>query len=245
MSIKKWLWAAAILLLLPAASGCGHKPQPQAGPVAAPIVNLSGRLKIAAPVSAQALSEQLANGFEKLYPNVAISVISGNAGSGIRAVQAGDAEIGAVTRALNGQEQSSVKATLIAMDGVVIIVHPSNKVGGLTLDQAKAIFDGRITNWQDVGGSNSAIDLFTRERRGSRSMIQDQVMGSDQISPQAGVQTSTESIRDSVAGDPGAIGYISLSDLDQSVKPLPSRAYSRACRPYPMAVMRSPVRFTT
>ena len=107
----------------------------------------------------------MANAFEKLYPNVKISVVSGNAGSGIRAVQTGGADIGAVTRALTAQEQSTVKATLIAMDGVVIIVHPSNGVAGLTLDQAKGIFDGQITNWQDVGGSNSAIDLFTRERR--------------------------------------------------------------------------------
>ncbi len=227
MSSKKWLGTAAVLLLLlAAASGCSHKAGPQAASsvvssAAAPIDNLSGTLKIAAPISAQALSAQLADAFEKLHPHVTISVVSGPAVSGTREIQNGTADIGAVTRELTGQEKSTVTATLIAMDGVVIIVHPSNGVAGLTLDQAKGIFDGQITNWQDVGGSNSVIDLFTRERgAGARSMIQDKVMGSDQISPEAGVQTSTEAIRDTVAGDPAAIGYISLDDLDQSVKAL-------------------------
>jgi phosphate transport system substrate-binding protein len=220
---KKWLGTVAVsLLLLAAVAGCGHKAGPQAASSAvAPIDNLSGALKIAAPVSAQALSAQLADAFEKLHPQVKISVASGPAVSGIREIQTGTADIGAVTRALTDQEQSTVKATLIAMDGVVIIVHPSNGVTGLTLDQAKGIFDGRITNWQNVGGSNSTIDLFTRERgAGTRSMIQDKVMGSDKISPGAGIQTSTEGIRDAVAGDNGAIGYISLGELDQSVKAL-------------------------
>lgn len=231
MSRKKWPVAVtALLLLLVVAAGCSHKAAPQAAqsvvvapPVAtaASIGNLSGALKIAAPVSAQALSTQLTDAFEQLEPQVKISVVSGPAVSGIREVEAGTADIGAVTRVLTAQEQSTVKATLVAMDGVVVIVHPSNGVTGLTIDQAKGIFDGRITNWQAVGGSNSAIDLFTRERgAGARSMIQDKIMGSEQISPTAGMQTSTASIRDAVAGDPGAIGFISLGELDQSVKAL-------------------------
>jgi phosphate transport system substrate-binding protein len=184
-------------------------------------VSLSGNLKIAGSTSIQPLSTQLANAFMQKYPNVKVTVVGGSTSSGLEFAQNGSADIGAVSRVLTAAEMSTYKNYLIALEGVVIIVNPSNKVASLTMDQARQIFDGQITNWQDVGGGNATINLFIRERGASaRAVFQDILMGSDSFSPSAGIQTSTEAIGDSVAGDPDAIGFISLGDLDQSVKAL-------------------------
>ncbi len=232
----KWLGAAIgavvmLLLVVVVIAGCRSKvpaAQPQtpttagttATPTAAP-VSLSGNLKIAGSTSIQPLSTQLANAFMQKYPNVKVTVVGGSTGSGLEFAQNGSADIGAVSRVLTAAEMSTYKNYLIAMEGVVIIVNPSNKMASLTMDQARQIFDGQITNWQDVGGGNATINLFIRERGASaRAVFQDILMGSDSFSTSAGIQTSTEAIRDSVAGDPDAIGFISMGDLDQSVKAL-------------------------
>jgi phosphate transport system substrate-binding protein len=189
---------------------------------AAPLVdNLSGDLKIAGSTSMQPLSTQLASAFMKKHPNVKITVVGGSTGSGLGFAQDGSADIGAVSRVLTAAEMSAYRNYVIAMEGVVIIANPSNKVASLTMDQARQIFDGQIVNWQDVGGGNATIDLFTRERgAGARAVFQDILMRKDSFSTSAGIQTSTEAMRSTVAGDPNAIGFISLGDLDQSVRAL-------------------------
>lgn len=223
----KWLGAVIVLLLvLGMIAGCKPKAVQQAQPQApiattAPVDNLSGKLKIAGSTSVQALSTQLAGAFMKKHPRVEIDVVGGSLNSGIKAVQDGAADIGAVPRMLTSQEMSTFKNYVIALEGVVIIVHPSNRVSSLTPDQARQVFAGQITNWQGVGGSGAVINLFTRERgSGTRSVLQDIIMNKDKISTNAGIQNSTENIRSSVAGDPTAIGYISLGDLNQAVKAL-------------------------
>ncbi len=238
MSRKKWLGAAigvgcVLLLMVVIIAGCrpnAPSAQPQAPltpatpattAVSPAVDNLSGNLKIAGSTSMQPLSTELANAFMQKYPNVKVTVVGGSTDSGLKFAQDGTADIGAVSRVLTAAEMSTYKNYLIAMEGVVIIVHPSNKVAALTMDQARQIFDGQITNWQDVGGSSGTIDVYTRERgAGNRAVFQDILMGNDQFSTGAGIQTSAEAMRSSVAVDPNAIGFISLGDLDQSVKAL-------------------------
>ncbi len=229
----KWLGVAVVaLLVLGMAAGCRPKAAQQAqtaqqaqsqAPIstAAPVDTLSGTLKIGGSTSVQALNTELAGAFMKKHPGVKVQVVGGSLDSGITAVQKGTADIGAVPRVLTAQEMSAFKNYVIALEGVVIIVNPANGVSGLTMDQARQVFDGQITNWQAVGGGAAAIDLFTRERgSGTRSILQGIVMGQDKISSTAGIQNSTEAIRAAVAGDHGGIGYISLGDLNSSVKAL-------------------------
>jgi len=223
----KWLGiVVVVLLVLVMAAGCRPKAAQQAqseAPASAttPVDTLSGPLKIGGSTSVQALNTELADAFMKKHPAVKIQVVGGSLNSGINAVQNGTADIGAVPRVLTAQEMSACKNYVIALEGVIIIVNPANRVSGLTLDQARQIFDGQITNWQAVGGGAANIDLFTRERgSGARSILQDVVMGQDKISSNAGIQNTTEAIRAAVAQDPAAIGYISLGDLNNSVKAL-------------------------
>lgn len=189
---------------------------------ALPVVdNLSGNLKIAGSTSIQPLSTQLATAFMQKHPNVKVTVAGGSTDSGLQFAQDGSADIGAVSRVLTAAEMSTYQNYVIAMEGVVVIVHPSNKVASLTMDQAQQIFGGQITNWQDVGGSNGTIDLYTRERgAGNRAVFQDILMRNDSFSSSAGIQTSAEAMRSSVAVDANAIGFVSLGDLDKTVKAL-------------------------
>ena len=208
---------------------------------AAPPVSLSGNLKIAGSTSIQPLSTQLANAFMQKYPNVKVTVVGGSTGSGLEFAQNGSADIGAVSRVLTAAEMSTYKNYLIAMEGVVIIVNPSNKVASLTMDQARQIFDGQITNWQDVGGGNATIDLFIRERGASaRAVFQDILMSSDSFSTSAGIQTSTEAYATPSPVIPTPSGSFPWAIWISQSRRSPSRASSRACRPCSTAPTRSP-----
>jgi phosphate transport system substrate-binding protein len=114
-----------------------------------------------------------------------------------------------------------VTETVIARDAIAVVVHPSNTVTNLTRTQIKDIYAGTITNWSAVGGPNKTINVVSREEgSGTRGAFQEIVMGSAQITAKAILQNSTGAVRTTVAGDPDAIGYISLGSLEASVKAL-------------------------
>jgi len=207
----------AALLVLGMLAGCnraGKAPQGTSG--------LSGTIVIAGSTSVQPLSEELAAAFREKHPDVDISVAGGGSSAGIKAAQEGTAYIGASSRELKPDEKGTVFETLIAKDGIAVVVHPGNAVDALSLDQVRKIFAGEITNWKDVGGSDAAINVYTREEgSGTRGAFEEIVMGEDtKISSKAGVQNSTGAVRTAVAGDPNGIGYISLGSVNKAVKAL-------------------------
>lgn len=208
------------LLLVGAVAGCsdsGQKPTEGKGPS-----ELKGTITIAGSTSVQPLSEELARAFKEKHPQVDINIAGGGSGAGIKAAQEGTAEIGASSRDLKPDEEGTLNKTIIAKDGIAIVVHPKNSVNELTVEQTRKIFAGEITNWEDVGGKSAAINLFTREEgSGTRDAFQEMVMGKDtKISGNASVLNATGALRTAVAGDINGIGYISLGSLDKSVKAL-------------------------
>lgn len=207
------------LMALGAVAGCaGEKERSGSGQAGS---GLRGSLSIAGSTSMQPLSEELAVAFMKKNPDVTVNVAGGGSSAGIKAAQEGTADIGASSRELKPEEKGTVEETVIAKDGIAIIVHSSNQVAELTSDQVRKIFAGEITNWKDVGGRNAAINLFTREDgSGTRGAFEEIVMQDKKISVKAGVQNSTGAIRTAVAGDENGIGYISLGALNDSVKAL-------------------------
>jgi len=105
----------------------------------------------------------------------------------------------------------------IALDGLVIIVHPNNPVQTLTSAEVQAIFNGRLTNWQSVGGADQEIVLLSREQgSGLRTLLRQQIMAEQRISPNALLQTGNEAILTAVANNPAAIGYSSMSSASQA-----------------------------
>lgn len=176
-------------------------------------------INISGSTSVQPISEVLAQAYMDKNQAVKIFVQGGGSSAGIKAVQEGAADIGCSSRDLKPEEKNLVE-TVIAKDGIAIVINPANKVQNLTLAQIKGIYDGTIVNWKEVGGDDQAIDVVTREEgSGTRGAFEELVMGKEtKIKASAIVQNSTGAIRTTVAGNPKAVGYVSLTSLNESVK---------------------------
>ena len=106
-----------------------------------------------------------------------------------------------------------------AKDGLAILVHPDNPINNLTLEQVRDIYSGKTDNWSLLNGLKSKIHVFTREEgSGTRSSFESLVMGKTEIMARAMVQDSNGVVRQLVADDPNAIGFISLGLVDKTVK---------------------------
>jgi len=186
--------------------------------------NLSGRIMIAGSTSVQPLADELAKYFMQQYPKVSIEVQGGGSSVGIKSAIQGIVDIGTSSRELKSDEskQLSLKGwqeLKIADDGIAVIVHKSNPVSNLTIDQIRDIFSGKIKNWKEVGGKDAKIIVVTREEgSGTRGAFEEIVMGKAKITDSAIVQPSTGAVKTTVSQDENAIGYISLGVLDSTVK---------------------------
>ncbi len=177
-------------------------------------------ITVAGSTSVQPVSELLAEAFMDANSGITVNVQGGGSTAGVRAADDGAADIGAASRNLKEEEQHLTEY-VIAIDGIAIVVHPSNPLTELTLDQVRMIFTHQITEWSAVGGSNGNIIAVTREEgSGTRGAFEEIVIGDDAISPDAIVQNSTGACKTTVAGDPNAISYISVAALDDTVTPI-------------------------
>ena len=186
---------------------------------------------IAGSTSVQPFAEVLAQDYMASHPGISIDIQGGGSAAGIMATQSGTTDIGMSSRNLQGSE-TTLWSIEIARDGIAIIINPKNPIMNLTLQQVADIYDGKTTNWDQIGGKKGDIDVFTREDgSGTRSSFESLVMGKNQIMARAMVENSNGAIRQLVADDPGAVGYISLGLVDSTVKALdlggivPSRAH--------------------
>jgi len=161
----------------------------------------------------------LAEAFALLHPNVAVDIQGGGSTAGITAAGAGTASIGMSSRPLR-ESELYLWHEEIAKDGLAIIVHPSNPLENLTLDQIRGIYTYQITNWSEVGGTDNKIHVITREEgSGTRGAFEELVLlPGMRITPRAIVQDSNGSVRQLVLGDPNSIGFISLGLVNNDVK---------------------------
>jgi phosphate transport system substrate-binding protein len=117
------------------------------------------------------------------------------------------------------QDEKTLYAVTVARDAIAIIVHPVNPIKTLSLDQIRNVFSGTIKNWKELGGPNHPIDVVTREEgSGTRESFQKFVMGKEDISLGALVQDSNGAVRQVIASDRNAIGYISLGLVNDQVR---------------------------
>jgi len=187
---------------------------------------LNARLNVAGSTTVAPIVEEAARRFSELYPGFRISVAAIGSGPGIKAVGSGEVDIGMASRDLKEEEFErwpDLKPFRIAMDSIAIVVHPSNPVNELTLEQVAKIFAGEIRNWKEVGGPDKPIHVITREKgSGTRDCFEHAVMKpfGKEVSAEAMVQQGNPKVRAAVANDPLSIGYISLGFVDETVKPL-------------------------
>jgi len=206
-----------------AAAGCGG-PQvgaPQEGGKDGS-TGLSGTIQIAGSTSVQPLSEELAQAFMSKHPQVKVNVAGGGSGAGVKSAQQGTADIGAASRNLKPGEKGTVKVTTIAYDGIAVVVHPSNPVSEIKMEDIPKIWGGEITNWKDLGGKDAPITVYSREEgSGTRGAFTEIAIGETvEVIPHAIIQNSNGAMRTAVSGDPNGIGYISFGYLNDEVKAL-------------------------
>ena len=151
------------------------------------------------------------------HPEFVIDVQGGGSTAGIQAVVNNTVNIGMSSRDLSDKEKT-LNTITICHDGIAMIVHPQNSVRSLTLQQIRDIFNRRIKNWRELGGVDRRIDAVTREEgSGTRSAFEELVMKGKAIDDSIMVQDSNGSVKEVVATDPYAMGYISLGLVDQKV----------------------------
>jgi phosphate transport system substrate-binding protein len=177
-------------------------------------------LTIAGSTSVQPFAEKLAEVYMQHQPGLLINVQGGGSSAGIMAVQQRAADIGASSRELNESEKN-LHELVIAWDGIAIIVNPACKLDDLSLIDLHQIFEGKLTNWKALGLAPHGIHVITREEgSGTRTAFEELVMKKTEITPQALVQDSNGAVREIVANDPHAIGFISCGLINQQVKAL-------------------------
>jgi phosphate transport system substrate-binding protein len=174
-----------------------------------------------------------AEAYMKLFPQVRISVTGGGSGTGIAAMINGTVDIANASRAMTAEETTAAEANgitpvefVVARDAIAVVVHPSNPVSGLTLQQISDIYTHKITNWRQVGGEDRPIVLLSRESNsGTYVYFLENVvrMGDSQsdllFSPDTLLMPSSEGISVEVRQNPNAIGYDGLGYVtpDQKV----------------------------
>lgn len=176
----------------------------------------SERIDIAGSTSVQPLGEQLVEKYSQTHPELKINVQGGGSGMGIRSTSQGIADIGMSSKELNDEERENIEIIEIGKEGIVVGVHNDNKIDDLSIEELKKIFSGEITNWKELGGDDEEIHVITREDgSGTRSAFESIVMGENKIKQDAIVQSSTESVKQTVASDKAAIGYMSLAHMSE------------------------------
>ncbi len=138
--------------------------------------------------------------------------------AGIQAVSEGRCDIGLSSRELNNEEKESLDGTIIAIDGIGIVVNPNNPINDLSLAQVKDIYTGAIDNWKDIGGTDAPIVCIGREAAsGTRDGFEEVTDTKDKCKYNQEL-TSTGDVVQTVAGNPNAIGYASIASANDSVK---------------------------
>ncbi|MGZ7044620.1 MAG: substrate-binding domain-containing protein, partial [Methanobacterium sp.] len=180
-------------------------------------------INVAGSTSVQPVAEKLAQAYMQKNPGVKINVQGGGTSVGIKSAQDGTAQIGTASSKPSANDSQGLVQTQIAKDGIVVVVNNANSLSDLTINQARDIFGGNVTQWTQVSSASGGnIDVITREDgSGTRDGFQSIVMGGKNGTPilkTAVVQSSTEAIAQAVKGDPNAVGYISLASVNGDVK---------------------------
>lgn len=186
--------------------------------------SLSGSLNLTGSTSMADVSNALAEKFKEKNPDVQISVGGNGSGEAPAAVDGGTAQIGLLSRDVKDSENpDNYDIYTIGLDGIAIIVNPENGVSELTVEQVGKIYTGEITNWSELGGADLPIVPGGREAAsGTRSAFEEIVkVGGEDVKDRckyANEYNSTGALKQAVASNPGAIGYVSLSSVDETVK---------------------------
>ena len=200
--------ALAAILVLAALAGCSKE-------------TVGGTVSTDGSTSMEKVIGALGEAFEQDNEGVSFTYNPTGSGSGITAVSEGRCDIGLASRALSDDEEASgLTGTVLALDGIAIIVNPENPVSDLSLETVAKIYRGEITNWKEVGGNDAEIVLIGREAGSGTRDGFESVTDTEDACRYRQELTSTGDVVTAVSQNPNAIGYASLASVKDSVKAL-------------------------
>lgn len=188
----------------------------------------SSTIEITGSTTIYPILKTAAESFMNLHPNIRITVEGTGSSVGVSGILEGRVDIGAASREIKQKEldraaELNVKpyATVIAMDGIAVVVHPGNPVNALSLDQIHKIYTGDITNWSQVGGENKPIHVVSRDdASGTFEVFHKIVMGDDELFYGALIVASNAAVVEVVQQSDDAIGFVGVGYLNATLKPL-------------------------
>lgn len=196
----------AAMLMVSVLAGCGSK-------------KLTGTVTTDGSTSMEKVIGALGEAFESGSSGITFTYNPTGSGTGITAAAEGRCDIGLSSRSLKDEEKAKgLKETVLAYDGIAVIVNPENPVSDLTAEQIASIFTGKITNWSEIGGFESPIVLIGREAGSGTRDGFETITGTQDACQYRQELTSTGDVITTVAGNPAAIGYASLASVKDGVK---------------------------
>ena len=228
MKIRKILAVSTAVMAMMAVTGCSNATEET---TAAETVKetkavteetaasgLSGSISMSGSTSMEKLANAICESFMEKHPDVSVTVEFTGSSAGVESVLSGKCDIGNSSRNLKGEEiEAGAVENVVAIDGIAVALDKNNKVTDLTKDQLAAIYTGEIKNWEDLGGQKMPIVVVGREAgSGTRSAFEEILKIEDQCK-YANELDSTGAVMAKVASTPGAIGYVSLDAVDDSI----------------------------
>lgn len=216
------LTAVMALSLLTACGSKDNASDDNKGEEGGTTAALSGTVSTDGSTSMEKVINSLGESFMAANKDVKFTYNPTGSGSGIQAVTEGRCDIGLSSRALKDDEKASgLVETVLAYDGIAIVVSPENPISDLDVDTIAKIYTGEITNWKDVGGDDAEIVLIGREAGSGTRDGFESITGTKDACAYRQELTSTGDVINTVSQNPNAIGYASLSAVGESVKALP------------------------
>ncbi len=209
MKKKSLAATTAICLLAAVVTGCGLNGKGE---------SINGNLTLAGSTSMEKLCEAMSESFMANNPGVTVTVEYTGSGAGIESLSAKSVDIGNASRALKDEEKAGgCMENIVAIDGIAVITDKNNSVSDITSENLARVYRGEITNWSEIGGEDQPIVVIGREAgSGTRDAFEELMEVEDECS-YAQELDSTGAVLAKVASTPGAIGYVSLDVVDDTV----------------------------
>lgn len=209
----------AAVMVMALLAGCGSKNSDKTNDNNTPNNNqnteLSGSVSTNGSTSMDKVIGALREQFMADHKNVTVTYDPTGSGSGIEAVKNGSCDIGLSSRALKDEEKAAgLTETIVALDGIAVIVNAENTVTDLSLEQIAEIYTGAVTDWSDLGGTAGAIAVIGRESGSGTRDGFESITGTEDACVLAQELSSTGAVIEAVRTTPGAIGYASLSAVE-------------------------------
>ena len=183
--------------------------------------DLSGKITLAGSTSMEKLANAMAEAFMEKYPNVTVAPEFTGSGAGLESLAKGTVDIGDASRALSDDEKAGgAVENIVAIDGIAVITDSENAVSDITSEQLAQIYTGEITNWSDLGGADEQIVVIGREAGSGTRDAFEELNDVKDACKYAQELDSTGAVLAKVGATPGAIGYVSLDVVDDTVKAL-------------------------